>query len=275
MKRGFTLLELLVVVGLMAMLGTISVNGYRAVVRGMEERSAISAASSFIRAARQRAQIDNKPVAILYWNEMLKDKTEDEQAIIVGKAIAVRQAGRITGVDGKYLLDEFGDLDQGYKVAEDGEDPDEKSLFKIYKLEPNGNCQVAEVSTEVRAYTKDNNHPLEVVANHYFKSSASERNNADPYVTSYAFCQCGGDASFNVGDAYATEFAQVTLPHGYTFDRQDPSSLSMSNPTSNRRSLGRIPTQLGAQAPQIAIYSIRPGKGGLSSQKVGDAKDEY
>ena len=40
-RAGFTLIELMVVIGLMALLGTISVTSYFAAVRGMSDRAAV------------------------------------------------------------------------------------------------------------------------------------------------------------------------------------------------------------------------------------------
>ena len=72
MKRAFTLLELLVVIGIMGFMGTISVGGYRAMRRGMEERGVMQNVNQFIRSAYQRAQIERQPVAVYFWNETLR-----------------------------------------------------------------------------------------------------------------------------------------------------------------------------------------------------------
>ena len=57
-RAAFTLVELLVVIGLMAMLGTISVGGYFAAVRGMADRGALQDTISLIRLAQQTCLID-------------------------------------------------------------------------------------------------------------------------------------------------------------------------------------------------------------------------
>lgn len=276
MKKGFTLLELLIVVGIMSMLGTISVNGYRAVVRGMEERSAISSASAFLRAARQRAQIDNKPICIFWWNEMLKAETEDEPAIIVGKAIAVQQVGRISGTDGDLLIDEFSDLDAGYEVAPDGTNPDTRMNMRLYNISST-ECDYALVSTQVAEiyYEDDRSSYLKSDPNERkLKSDASSSGSTEEGIRVFAFKKLGGSASFDAGDAYGMEFANITLPHGYLFGSQAPTS--MSQPISGRdKKLYSKPKTTDKSVFNIEIFSLRPDKGKLTSKSVGSAKDTY
>lgn len=277
MKKGFTLLELLIVVGIMSMLGTISVNGYRAVVRGMEERSAISSASAFLRAARQRAQIDNKPICIFWWNEMLKAETDDEPAIIVGKAIAVQQVGRISGTQGSLLIDEFSDLNLGYDWVPENEDPDSKMNMRLYNLS-SSDCDYALVSTQVAEMFCEDDKSSFLKSDQIerkLNSSDNDKSGSSEYgVRVFAFKKCGGSASFDTGDAYGMEFANITLPHGYLFGSQAPTS--MSNPISgeNKKMYSKPKTsQKGVF--DIEIFSFRPEKGKLTAKSVGSAKDTY
>ena len=116
-------MELLVVIAIMGILGTVSVGGYRAMQRGMEDRGVMQNVNQFIRSAYQRAQIDRLPVNVYFWNETLREESDVETAIVVGKAIAVRRSGRFTKVQGSYLYDEFGDLNYNRLVLdEDDED---------------------------------------------------------------------------------------------------------------------------------------------------------
>ena len=126
MRTGFTLIELLVVMAIMGLLGTISVGGYRAMQRGMEDRGAMQNVNQFIRSAYRRAQIDRQPVVIYFWNELLREETENAPRVVVGRAVAVRRSGRISEADGQYLCDEFGDLrfmrltkDEGDELEDD------------------------------------------------------------------------------------------------------------------------------------------------------------
>lgn len=274
MKKGFTLLELLIVVGIMSMLGTISVNGYRALVRGMEERGAISSASAFLRAARQRAQIDNKPICIFTWNEMLKAETDDEPAIIVGKAIAVQQTGRFSGVDGDMLVDEFGDLNLGFEVADD---PDNRLTMRIYNLSPDADCKYAIVSTQV---TEDNCEDADSCfmksskEDRVFNTASGDKSSSSSGIVVYAFKKVGGEASFKAGDAYGSEFASLTLPHGYLFGSSMPSS--MSSPISGEdKKFYKRPQSSDMGVFDFEIYSLRPEKGRISAKSIGKAKDTY
>ena len=109
-SRAFTIFELLVVIAIMAILGAVAIANYRAIERGVAERAAMRSMNQFIRAAYHRAQIDKVPVAVFYWNETIQSESSFAPLTVVGKAVAVRRAGRFTKVDGDMLCDEFNDL---------------------------------------------------------------------------------------------------------------------------------------------------------------------
>ena len=48
MKKAFTLLELLVVITIMGIMGSLAVSGYRQMRRGMEERSVVQNVNQFM-----------------------------------------------------------------------------------------------------------------------------------------------------------------------------------------------------------------------------------
>ena len=58
--------------------------------------------------------VDRVPTAVFCYNRMLREATADDNAVVVGEAVAIRRAGRITRAQGNYLYDEFGDLDRSY-----------------------------------------------------------------------------------------------------------------------------------------------------------------
>ena len=106
MKRAFSLIELLVVISIMAVMGTVAVGGYRAMQRGMDERGTMENVNAFVRLAYQRAQIDRQPTVVYFWNETLQRESDSNNTLrVVGKAVAVRRGGRLTDVKGKYLID--------------------------------------------------------------------------------------------------------------------------------------------------------------------------
>lgn len=269
MRRAFTLLELLVVIAIMAILGSITVAGYRQMKRGMEERGTMQNINQFIRTAYQRAQIDRQPVAVYYWNETLQGATSDSFEIVVGKAIAVRRAGRITRVRSGELYDEFGDLKYNTKMLDEDEegltnsDSSDGAGINFYQLNGDeGNDPKKSVVYEITR-REEIEEALLSGGTKKFECYAYELK--DP-----------GGVTWSVGDAYGFEFAEITLPHGYIFG--NTYSKDIQNATAGH---GVIRFQVSANsgdggmsgesgASTVVISSLRPGNtGSLSAEKVG------
>lgn len=264
-KRGFTLVELLVVMGLMGALALISTSGYYAVVQGMEERGALSAASGIIRAAQQRARIDRVPTALYFYNELVQAETADDYAKVQGVVIAVRMGGRISWVSGDYLYDEFSDLCDIYGLS----DPDNprndanissSSGMRLYKMADMGNKKLdyTLVGSQVVLGGSQEQHFIQWA-----------QNDQEREIPMYAFVKHGSDdgaATWKAGDAYAFEFATVRLPVGYMFGTDYPRDVN--NPIKNVRvevfDPGNTSDTLEFRAD---VYSMRPGSGGAPEPK--------
>ena len=234
--RGFTLVELLVTMGLMALLATVSIGGYYGAVRGMTERGAKQDVVSFLRLARQRALVDQVPTAVIFMNKKLANENLDlgESDIVVGEAIAVRRVGRISYIDSRYLADEFGDLDKTYPTEEsETSSSGNKAGMRIYRLQ-------------------DQNVKYSVVRDHVVQIKLSgeelfglgavggtvdlpDNTTFDPNaIKIWAFeVISGGNASWKVGDAYGTEIASLQLPHGYVFGSSVPSQVGAVSDVGN------------------------------------------
>ena len=276
MKRSaFTLIELLMVVLIMAMLGTVTVGGYRAMQRGMEERGVMENANHFIRAAYRRAQIDRQPVAVYFWNETLREETDTEPMIVVGKAVAVRRAGRVSRYIDPYLYDEFGDLDKE-RLIESAEDEDEENadsgstendnlvpLYKMNSRSSNGRSLVSQTTKKVSEQNKD--------------TLLSTDRMVEIPCYAYVLKSAGTAGEWHVGDAYGFEFAEIQLPHGYLFGSsyhkrpQDKISAGdykmMWFDVSLNTGSGSDEGATGMST--IQVYSLRPGKSGeLEAQPV-------
>ena len=272
MKRAFTLLELLVVVAIMGLLGTASVGGYRAMQRGMEERGVLQNVNQFIKTAYERAQIDRVPVAVYFWNETLQEESDTANIVVVGRAVAVRRQGRISKVEGKYLVDEYGDLrfsrlstDEDSDEEETGADSSSDNGMFLYPM--NGS---AKDGTQMRR---------SVIAQSTVKRTYSPPlclgGSAD--IEAYAFYLVDeGGVSWQSGDAYGFEFAEIQLPHGFIFGTSYQEDVS--NPIQDVKKLNfKVGTNSGSGATggtdgdtSITIAAIRPDSGGsLSAQSIG------
>ena len=249
MKKGFTLVELLVVIGIMGLLGTVSVGGYRAMQRGMAERGVMDNVNNFIRAAYQRAQIDRQPTAVYFWNETLRQEDDYSAPVVIGKAVAIRRSGRITKVDGQLLYDEFADLERSYATDDgsgsgsnsgglgaNGENSGNAKSYTMYLYPLDRLSDVEDSSSgehlprsivEQRVtgqkpltplYLSGNNGVLEHndPGNAYRSGNSLDKGN----LKSYAFKLSSDDPSqvnWEAGMAYGFEFAELELPHGYIF----------------------------------------------------------
>ena len=229
MKRAFTLMELLVVIAIMGLLGTTAVGGYRAMQRGMEQRAVMENANKFIRAAFQRAQIDRVPVAIFFWNETLREETDDEPLVAVGKAVAVRRSGRISalrgsGRTGGIIVNEFDDL----SFASFAGDTDDESRDNVGVAD-------LKVQTGARLYpmngSKDgSNVKPSIVAQSTIATEQQVflfRNDTDTpdtaTVEAYGYyIQDDNGNNWKVGDAYGMEFAETTAATCLSGPRSPP-----------------------------------------------------
>lgn len=261
MKKGFTLVELLAVIGLMGLMGAIAIGGYSAVVRGMSDRAALDAAKGIIDAARQRANLDRKKTYVYLSDEVVKVDSEMSAGIVNGVAIAVRPVGRVSAVVGDLICDEFGDLANTYASlsAEEGSSDSEMeasaSTMKLYSIPQKDFALVKEgvFKTSVQV-----NRTLETPDGDSDETSTGV--SGEDWVNRsfyyYGFKRVGGGATFSAGDEYGQEFAVARLPPGYTFS----SSVQMSGASNLGQQGGRIielnPTDNAS--PGVTVYRRRP-----------------
>ena len=288
MRRAFTLLELLVVVGIMGLLGTASIAGYRGATLGMEERGAVENASAVFRSARERALVDRKVVAVKYWNETVYVDPDDANAIVVvGKAVAVRQQGRLSQVAGDVLVDEFSDLNLAYATdtatdsegseAEQGGDGSGDAgdntmyLYCLDKLSPGNTKMRSIVSARV---TGSEIREVFLQGRPMDSDTKSSYNMGEMRLWGFKVEDANG-VSWKTGSAYGFEFAELTLPHNYIFGSKYSKTLDapVQGEDSMVFSVGRNDGLNGVQSVgnmgSITVYSLRPdGSGGLKAEKV-------
>lgn len=206
--RGFTLVELLVTMGLMALLATMSIAGYYGAVRGMTDRGVKQDLVSFLRLAQQRALVDQVPTAVFCMNRFLRQGNQDlgEADRVVGMAVAVRMAGRMSYVKGNYLSDEYADLDKTYSTRRAGGNAG--STMRLWRMVKNSN--VNSCFSTVRDTVEKVNLSVEELL----------MGNTTTNTSIWAFVKESGQGSaqWHVGDPYGTEIASLQLPHGYVFE---------------------------------------------------------
>ena len=255
-RAAFTLVELLVVIGLMAVLATISVAGYSAASRGMADRGVIQTTVSILRVAQQTCQIDRVPTKVMFFNQKLSDDSNMDQATIYqGTAVAIKQAGRITlspsTVD-SLLVDEFADWHQSYPMMHRGGNSSGPGM-RIYRMTDSdeGNdidaCSVL-VQPAVTYYPLDDYmiqagmkisdwckvHGRTAEHNQAKSSLPMSVDNGNNYVWGFKPSTAGGGgglnaASWKVGDPYGIEIARIDLPKGYIFGTTAPSGYKATS----------------------------------------------
>ena len=278
MRKAFTLVELLVVVGIMGLLGTVSVGGYRAMQRGMADRGVMENVNSFVRAAYQRAQIDRQPTVIYFWNETIRESTDTDNEIVVGKAVAVRRYGRISQVQGQYLYDEFADLQLTYQTDDEENSSSDENTMYLYPVD---NLSDLESSSALRRSVvsgkvfKKEMTPLYLSTENGVMEGAS----GDGKIVTYAFMlENAGGVTWEPGMAYGFEFARIELPHNYIFG--SAYSTTSKDPV---REAGTLVFDVGYNSgsgaqggtgsrTSVSVSNLRPGQSGsLSAFTVGQS----
>lgn len=273
MNKAFTLIELLVVVAIMGLLGTASVGGYRQMQRGMEERRVVDNASRFLELAYERAQIDRQPTVVYYWNEMIRAaENEDESAVIVGRAVAVRMRGRITKHTNDFLIDEFGDLerfDASGNYLETEVNDRSVQASRLYLLDNINQRQYSLVTAPELARPVN-----EMFASYDPRAYGTaglnddEGGNGRLLLFGYRVEDLNG-ANWHVGSKYGMEFQSIELPRGYLFGSQVPAGIS--DPVTTAQVLSFSPT--GATGGSLQIYAIRQlGSGDIAPVPIGSAQ---
>jgi len=225
MKRAFTLIELMVVVGIMAFLGIAATGGYTALQRGMSERGAVAAASSLLKAAKERALVDRSPTMVFCYNRLLREATDDENAIVAGEMVAVRRAGRVTWASGSYIVDEFADVIGSYDIVDKGEIVQRKSM-RLWRFDDTrmSSMQYSMVADAVTPLWND------VTLSTYggWAEGDSGGNTNLPHAV-YAFnvnrTSSHEPTAWRPGHGYGFEFATVQLPKDFIFGTSVPSKL--------------------------------------------------
>lgn len=271
-------MELLVVMGIMGLLGTVSIGGYRAMKRSMEERGVMQNVNTFIRSAYQRAQIDRQPVAVFFWNETLRFQSSKENEIVVGKAVAVRRAGRLSRVVGSNLLvDEFGDLDRIYQTDAEESGSSNESTMYLYPMNKLSEISSTREIKRSTVYTRVTDASEGVV---FLSGSKADDGSAYPgQVLAWAFeVKDRGGVEWKPGMAYGFEFQNLTLPHNYIFGRSY--HKTGSNPVSEAGALvfdvgindGQGLSKGGANsASSVEVFSLRQNGADLEPVSVAES----
>lgn len=276
MRKGFTLVELLAVMGLMGLMAAMAIGGYSAVVRGMSDRAALDAAKSLADTAWQRALMDGKRTQIYLFDEVLKTDTEMSAGVVNGVAIAVRPVGRISARVGSVYCDEFGDLERSYGTVESSSDSGSRrtnrSNMRIYNIAQKDYAIVKEYVVKTEADGR-------ILATVQNGDSYNEEWQVMTF-TAYGFEvddevneSGGGKATFEAGQEYGKEFSVTRLPAGYTFSQNVNMSGASNLGQHKANVLDVLPTD--SKSPNITVYRRRPdGRfetiGSTSSVKDGE-----
>ncbi|MDD4621790.1 MAG: type II secretion system protein [Kiritimatiellae bacterium] len=115
-RSGFSLLELLAVMSIMAMLSTVAVTGYFSAVRGMARRSAVKHLVNTLVLARQRACLEGARISVMLYNENTGDD-EQGSAAVVPSYVVCKEIGTISNISGDRLIDEFETLGKFFDLG--------------------------------------------------------------------------------------------------------------------------------------------------------------
>ena len=243
-RGGFSLVELIVVIGLMALLSTISIGGYFAASRGMTARGVVQDTASIIRQAMQTCLIDQVPTAVLFCNRRQNTKAKDGEAY--GTAIAIKMAGRISYIatSGKTAA-----WNQSYPM--DASDGSSQRAIRLYQMSsPGGNrlkqgvkqcsslmCAWVGYTQLDAEYLIGMKTTLADFCQDFKLDAAGNKNRAGIGYNNGNDCRWGlpfhpdnnglNRSSWHVGDAYGVEIATLDLPKNYIFGTSVPNDTEL------------------------------------------------
>ena len=251
--------------GIMSMLGVAATGGYHALVRGMTERGVTAAGSAVLRAARERAAVDRGNVAVFCYSRLLRapNVQADEPGVAVGVMTAVRRIGRLSGVSGRFLYDEFADLEQTYETEDDETDLGKRKGMRLYKFM---NAKITQMEYSIVADATY----LDEDSNIYIPSDGQSTNSW--MGAFYNLKQSDHEPSgWKAGDGYGTAFLEVQLPEGYIFGSTVPASVGRIEIEKVITFDPRMET-----VETVDVWATKPDASGAPKawKKIGSAKSD-
>lgn len=271
MRRGFTILELLLAMGIMGMLAVAAAAGYGAMNRGISDRSACTIASSFLRMAQEQASVFRMPTAVYCYNVCLQDANPDvdQPAVVVGVMTGVRRGGRITYLTGsgtgQLLYDEFGDLGTCYGKSDDLEYFDGQTVGqRLFHFNGSGETTMRYSIVSDDVYENPSPPALTVFSGGVPGGQTNLLQSAFYNLGKSKF-----EPNWKVGDGYGLMFGEVQLPVGYIFGRNIP---SRAGEVTTGKTFVFQPDS--SSSDSIPIYSTQPNDRGRATlyKEAGEAK---
>ena len=293
-RAAFTLVELLVVIGIMAVLATISVTGYTAATRGMADRGVIQSTVSILRVAKQTCEIDRVPTKVFFFNRRLSDSStsEEDATLYQGTAIAIKQAGRITiaprAVGGR-LIDEFADWHQSYPMKGSDNAPG----MRFYRMrDDDESTDIQGCSVMVRPFVSAyplsdymiqadmtidqwcDRHKRTASDNRPQGAASSYVNNGNNYVWGFEASSSSsggslGTDSWEAGDPYGVEIARIDLPRGYIFGSSPPSSDTLVSASVRAVTFDPEEFDPNPKPGSVPVSAMRPSGTTYSPKTIG------
>ena len=209
-RRGFSLLELLAVMSIMAMLTTLAVTSYFSAIQGMTRRSAVKHFVNALILARQRACLEGTRVSVVLFNEVTG--YEKDRELVAPSFVVCKEIGRISFVEANKFGDEFSDLGSMFNNAQTEtlkQNASYRGSIRIYNLTQGRWSQVRpwvsieQVSDRESALKPGTLYDMSVFA--FQEYTTSEVPNANR-------------ATWKIGDSYGIEASPInSLPRGFEF----------------------------------------------------------
>ncbi|MDD4019294.1 MAG: prepilin-type N-terminal cleavage/methylation domain-containing protein [Kiritimatiellae bacterium] len=244
-SRGFSLLELLAVISIMAMLTTLAVTSYFNAIRGMTRRSAAKHFANSLILARQRACLEGVRVSVMVFNEITGYDGSDPT--VVPSYVVCKEVGKISFISGgSKLIDEFAPLDKMFGTEKAS--GSYLGSMRLYNL-TQGKWWNVKPSVE----------------RHNLTGRGSAYKPSESYsIPAYGFVKNtnvrnSNDATWNVGDTYGVESAPPgSLPKGFKFVELDGSSNNEPDNVSNAKCITFLPDGTAQRAETIRIRELLP-----------------
>ncbi|HOF62443.1 MAG TPA: type II secretion system protein [Candidatus Latescibacteria bacterium] len=227
-RGGFSLVELLAVMAIVAMLSTLAVTSYFSAIRGMTSRTARDNFYNALMMARQRACIDGCRVSLIIFNDAAAfDAAGTAISDLAASFVVCRELGRFSfvGGNGNLLFDEFSDLGSLFrpKQAGDSSSTSHAGAVKLYNLS-RGTWTLVGPYVDWRTVGSS----VDLL---YSGGSFSINAHALERLTGSGTAS-GSGVSWETGDSYGVEITPVkALPKGYVFDELNNNLSSMQTLT--------------------------------------------